>query len=131
MLYIASEQPVPRVLWREAEPAFHVSDLAEDEQRVLAQFSKRFVAYLGAHTGCSCGFCREEEGDSQAERSLEDLRSYLRSVTMQLGSVEMFQCWDGDQLAAPGERHTLTPDDLTPELVCYVDPPWFATVNPD
>ena len=55
-LFIAADEPLPIIAWQESEPAFHVQNPSESEQRVRRQFTKTHVYYLGAHTYCSCGF---------------------------------------------------------------------------
>jgi hypothetical protein len=129
MLYMASDEPAPRIPWDEHNPTFYVSELSEDEGRVARQFTKPHVAYLGAHTGCSCGFCPEQDDDPQALASLSALKSYLELLLANFGSVELFQCWDGDQEQDPGARYRLAPSNLGPDPLCYVDPPWFAQVT--
>jgi len=47
--------------WNEAQPGFNVFDLAETEQNVRCQFSKKHVVYAGAHAGCGCGFQHGEQ----------------------------------------------------------------------
>jgi hypothetical protein len=130
MLFIASDHPLPRIAWDGGSPAFNVTDVNDNDRTVAQQFSKPHLAYLGAHTGCSCGFCPETETDPLVAQSLLSLRSYLREVTGSFGTVELFECWDGEQDSPPGAKHQLTPDTLVPEILCYVDPPWFAQVQP-
>ncbi len=65
--------------WNEAQPGFNVSDLAETEQNVRCQFSKKHVVYEGAHEACGCGFQHSEYGPENrfllpTERTLNDYR---------------------------------------------------------
>jgi hypothetical protein len=130
MLYVRSDCPLLELPWNEDDPSFYVTDLADSELRVAIQFSKPFLAHLGAHTGWSSGFCPEKEGDELAARSLADLLAYLLSVTTEGGPVELFACWDGDQEVEPSARHRLSPSDLDVAPLRYVEPPWFAVVEP-
>jgi hypothetical protein len=127
-VYLATDQPQPLVEWREEEPSFNVTDLSEDEAPVRGRFSKPHVYYLGAYTGCSCGFTPDEDGEeADAERSLSDLVSYVQRAAAG-GTVELFACWDGDYLEPAARRVELTAEDLAdPEL--WFDELVFATVH--
>jgi hypothetical protein len=54
--YLATDRPVDLIPWSESAPAFNVVPLSEVDAKVTSQFSKPSVVYVGAHTGCSCGF---------------------------------------------------------------------------
>ena len=117
MVYIASDHPLPLIPWDEAAPAFHIAELREADQLVRQQFTKLFVYYAGSHEGCGCGFDYgqwpvmddDDRTDEQAAReTIHRLARYLANV-VQLGVIEIFACWDGDQTAEPIERSVVTP----------------------
>jgi hypothetical protein len=83
VLYLAADRPLTERLFDPESPAFNVASVSGNETSVRKQFSKAFVYALGAHTGCGCGFDREQanadhpEELAAAEVSLEALRRYL------------------------------------------------------
>ena len=127
-VYLATDRPQPLVEWRVAEPSFNVTELSEQEAPVRGRFSKPHVYYLGAYTGCSCGFTPDEDGEEEdAARSLRDLVAYVRRAAGE-GTVELFACWDGDYLEPAARRLELAADDLAdPER--WFDELVFATVR--
>jgi hypothetical protein len=120
VVYLAADKPLGMIEWNAAQPGFNVSDLAETEQQVKCQFSKKHVVYAGAHEGCGCGFqCGgygpgnyEPEEWSQCLRSLEQFSQYLRGEIRRVGTIELFVCWSGDQVSPPEHHRTLTPASL-------------------
>jgi hypothetical protein len=127
-VYLAAHAPLPLRDWDEARPSFNVSALSSDEALVRGRFSRPHVVYLGAYTGCSCGFTPDEDGEeADAARSLEDLVAYVREAAA-AGTVELFTCWDGDYLEPATRRLELAPDDLAdPER--WFDELTFATIR--
>ena len=112
-LYIASDKPLPLIEWVEAEPAFCVLQLHEDEKVVRKQFLLPYVVYAGSFEGCSCGFAYDEEPiendeyekqyDAQARESVRKLGAYVLSIAED-ASVEIFACWEGEQEQEPNKR---------------------------
>ena len=111
--YIASNIPLPLILWDKNEPAFHVAELStEEDQKVRVQFSKPHIYYLGSHEGCGCGFpytdsLGNEEDKDKTQQTRERLVEYLRSALKTQEDVELFFCWEGDQDAEVESRRTL------------------------
>ena len=118
-VFLAADRELPLVAWDEAQPSFNVTPLQDEERPVRGRFSKRNVYYLGAYTGCSCGFTPDEDGEeADAARSLEGLVAYLREAVGD-GSLELFTCWDGDWLEPAARQLVMTPED-------FADPEtWF------
>lgn len=117
-VYLASDAPLPLIKWDEGQPAFNVAELLDYDREVAKQFTKSNIVFLGAHTGCSCGFyCdsepptneSEEIEDRAARESMQTLIRYL-SQQAQKSSLEMFTCWNGDQGEPPVETLTVSPD---------------------
>lgn len=127
-VYLATDRPQPLVEWKEVEPSFNVTELSEQEAPVRGRFSKPYIYYLGAYTGCSCGFTPDEDGEeADAERSLRDLVAYVERAAGE-GTAELFACWDGDYLEPADRRVELAAGDLAdPEL--WFDELVFATVR--
>jgi hypothetical protein len=117
-IYLASDRPLPLVSWDEDRPAFCATELESYDLAVEKQFSKPFTVFLGAHTGCSCGFAYDNEPledeidrseDRDARESVRQLVEYLSEQT-KLSSLEMFACWNGDQSDIPKSTLTVKPD---------------------
>jgi hypothetical protein len=129
--YLATDLPVSLIPWDEAAPAFNVVPLSDEESEVVRQFSKPHVVYLGAHTGCSCGFAPEDENDAQASRSAHELRAFLSRVVDEQGKAEFFACWEGEQAHEPGARLEISPSAFEGDRLAFVEPPWWARVRSD
>jgi hypothetical protein len=107
-VYLACDVDPPEISWDETEPGFHTEPLSPDELVVREYFSKPSIRFLGAHTGCSCGFtyavnATEETSDETppSARSVAELRSYLAELLDEVGELELFACWEGDQDQPP------------------------------
>ena len=129
MVYIAADMPLDLVAWDDLAPAFNVSALAPDEERVRRQFGKTHVVYVGSYEGCACGFQLGEyppDGADSQERehqrtSLREFADYLRREIHRVGPIELFACWDGDQEATPEHRRVLTPSALEQESFFFLE----------
>lgn len=117
-LFIAARRPLPPVPWDAAAPGFHLQPVAESERAVLTQFRTAHVHFLGAHTGCSCGFTyglrevrnAEDQREEDASRaSVDALRRYLETAVAAQGEVELFASWEQDWTTPPRERLHVTP----------------------
>ena len=118
-VYIASDYPLPLIQWNKDAPAFHVSELTTDEndERVRVQFSKPYIYYVGAHTGCGCGFeygkyPDYEDSVEESRQSVIRLAEYLTKAVEENNNIELFACWEGDQAEKPVKYDTITPFDL-------------------
>src|SRR5262245_10126110 len=118
-LYVAAEIVLPRVPWVEAAPAFNTQELAGHEDVVRERFSKTNVVFLGAHTGCSCGFSygeldpetpEEKEDDRRSRESVRHLREYLADALKSTPELEIFACWEGDQSQPETARRVVSVD---------------------
>jgi hypothetical protein len=123
-LYLAADEPVPTTEWREGESVFVIQPLNESQERVRKQFTKPAVFYLGAHTGCSCGFAygqlkpetpEQLLQEQMSRRSVEELQGFLAGQVANGRDVELFACWEGDQGAPPEQRLDITPSHFTGE----------------
>lgn len=104
--YIASDIELPlSEAWSEQNPGFHVTDLQPDEmQRVRGTLALPFVRYVGAFTGCSCGYRSFSEGavepttedPSAAQSDHEAFADYLEALPAG-SSIQLLVCWEGDE----------------------------------
>jgi hypothetical protein len=111
MLYMATENEVPV----RSSPEMSVEEVESSREAVRQWFSLPVVRFIGAHTGCSCGFphvVAEEpieywEGmfdgqDREADlRSVESLLSLLREHVRATGEVQLYPVWDGEEGKPP------------------------------
>ena len=112
MLYLATERE---------QPTFESNDLNIEpveakRSAVSRMFALPFVRFVGAHTGCSCGFpsvVAEEPLEYfdgmflDSERripDLESLRALLEIVKEHVaaaGSAELYAVWEGEETKTP------------------------------
>jgi hypothetical protein len=137
MIYIAADNPLPIIEWQENVTPFCVSELSEDEKRVIKQFTKPFVAYTGSYEGCGCGFTYDDEPiededdarrDKLSRESVKQFSEYLSNLVKN-GSVELFACWDGDQETKPEKKLTVTPDYLGGEEFAFEEKQFLKVVQ--
>ena len=125
MLWVGAQVPLPTVTRNDPQtpdPTYGYGCI-EDEALgapVRGRFSLPFVSFVGAHSGCGCGFnyknmawqgfsrvdevtpllgaLRDDERTSFLEEqgSRERLRRLIE-LALEGGPVEVFGCWDGDQ----------------------------------
>jgi hypothetical protein len=134
-VFIAADAPLPLVGWNEAQPGFHVTELSgQDDEKVRSQFSKPYVYYAGAHTGCGCGFDygrnpKYQDDVEQSRQSVASLSQYLARETASHGVIELYACWEGDQAEEPLMRKAITPEEISGESFWFEERQ-FLVVNP-
>ena len=126
MLYLATtgDQPVrssPELSAEEVEPSRAV---------VRKWFSLPTVRFIGAHTGCSCGFPSvsadepveyyagmfDSLPDRQADlHSVRALLAIVRAHVTATGEVQMYPVWDGAESSPPKGTIDIELDTLDPE----------------
>ena len=118
-VFIAAAEPLPFIAWNAAAPAFHLQAIPAAEDGVRSRLAGPHVYFLGAHTGCSCGFNyglrdvrnAEDQAEEAASRaSVAALRLYLRQAVLTQGDVELWSTWDEDATSEPEQRLDVTPD---------------------
>jgi hypothetical protein len=111
MLYIGTAETLPLT----SSPDLSVEGVAASRQAVRRWFSQPAVRFVGAHTGCSCGFpsviaespIEYYEGMSlESDDRVADLRS-IRALIDLIGQaalserVELYPVADGDESKSP------------------------------
>lgn len=119
VFYVGSDQPLPRIPWNEAAPAFCVTDVPGTDAAVLRHFSKQHVCYVGSHEGCGCGFQSsefveyDEPEDLAVKRSQRaQLARFLRDALDGSTTLELYSCWSGDEPKDFEHRDVVVPEDL-------------------
>ncbi|MEZ5316209.1 MAG: hypothetical protein R2752_02300 [Vicinamibacterales bacterium] len=134
-VYAAADAPLPLVEWDTAQPAFNVHPLEPRDEPVRRHFTRPFVVFVGAHTGCACGFAYgafaprddlERAEDARARASVTALRRYLTAAVAELGVVELFSCWEGDQGAEARHRLEVGPDHFGGEAFEFPEKAYFV-----
>jgi hypothetical protein len=95
-VYLASAQPLPVIGWSKEHPAFNAGPLEPFEESVRPWLSLPYLASLGAHTSCGCGFLNDGAEDvADVRASREGLAAYANAA-LRAGPVELYVCWNGD-----------------------------------
>ena len=120
IVYVGSRSPLPLIPWREDAPAFNVTELSPEEERVRSHFSLPHIRCAGSHTSCGCGFNEGREYpysvDASAERvpaleSASRLASYVRDYRVE----QVYSCWSGDESDQREFERQVTPEGLFAE----------------
>ena len=98
-VYIGTNEKQITSTWKQDETLLYFEELKDDEI-VRSKFSKPFVYYVGADTGCSCGFAWEVENyddpdEQDNKKSPQALIDLIRTQTKK-GDLEFYCCWEGD-----------------------------------
>ena len=112
MLYIGTAEELPT----SSSPELTIEAVSEPRQEVKLWFSHPAVSFVGAHTGCSCGFpsimaespldyydgMPLQSDDRAADlRSVRALLDLLGQVLVRSDRVELYPVPDGDELKEP------------------------------
>ena len=121
MLYIGTRQDLPLLA---------TADLRIEEvgvKAVLQWFSLPHIHFIGAHTGCSCGFpsvtadvpiefypgMLDDSPEREADlRSVGALLELIAEQTSQGDEVQLYPVWNGEEGAPPKGTIELAPDRL-------------------
>jgi hypothetical protein len=126
MLYFATSNDQPL----RSSPELSVEHVETTRESVRQWFSLPTVRFIGAHTGCSCGFpsvIAEEpveyfEGmfgddeDREADlRSVQALLAMIREHVVTFGEVQLYPVWDGEEDRSPKGTINVRLDALDPD----------------
>lgn len=102
-VYLASSIPLNEISWNKKLPAFYLTKLS-NKDRIGKQFKLPHFYYLGAHTGCGCGFIKDGNiGDDlkKCNANYSALAKAMNGAENQKATMQIFSCWEGDQDKAP------------------------------
>lgn len=112
MLYMATQDDVPL----RSASELSVEEVEPSGEAVRQWFSLPVVRFIGAHTGCSCGFPHviaeepieywdgifDDDEDRQADlRSTDALLEIVREHVRATGEVELYPVWNGQEGSPP------------------------------
>ena len=132
VLFVASDAPLPEFAGGMPPPPLSVCPIRDAEEPVRAHFTKPHVRFVGAHTGCSCGFVygADVKEDAEGRESVRLLGAYLADAVARVGPLELYACWSGDEAEPEATRTTVTPADFGGEAERFaLAERWFATVR--
>lgn len=131
MLYMATREAVaPR-----KTGSISVEDIDADRAAVRQWFSLPHVRYVGAHTGCGCGFPSvisdepveyydgffDEKVDDERKKNLGSVRALLALIDEAPGDVELFPLAAGDEAEEPQGVVELRRQDLVAEKFFFTE----------
>lgn len=107
--------------WTESSPRFYVAVPQPEELiGIRTNLTLPFVRYLGAYTGCGCGFrsiprggFRSDPEDPAATQSdHESLVRYLREVLTENQSAQIYGCWSGEESQSAEQHRTVAVSEI-------------------
>lgn len=134
MLYVATAGDQPYI----QNDLLNVEDVEPKRLAVRQWLTLPVVRFVGAHTGCSCGFrsieaaapiafdqalFREDdrEGEPKDRASLAALMAMARTYVEPDGRIEMLAVWDGDEGEPPLGVIEKTVADLQPDTWFFIE----------
>jgi hypothetical protein len=123
VVYIAAHSPLPLIQWQQDSPAFNVTELTEQEERVRRHLVLPHIRQAGSHTSCGCGFNEgrdypEAYPASERAESLES-SSRLARYVIEHRVDQMYSCWSGDEGEPQVFERRITPASLVAEDFCF------------
>lgn len=141
MLWVAAEHPIPLVTLENPQTpdpvsGYHCVDDVAPDAAVRARFTLPHVRYVASHEGCGCGYNSGGLGwegfervadatpmldamtDDEREKfsAEQGSRARLRAIVedaLARGAVEVFGCWDGDEVEVTAAVTEVTPSYFT------------------
>jgi hypothetical protein len=122
-LYIASDQPLTLIPWRDDRPAFHVTELKPEQEHVRRQFSHPHVYFAGGHEGCACPFnygreFPEHEDDPEQLTAARECVARLSAFVHESKVAQIYTCQFDEEYQPREHKRSVTPEQLrAPEFV--------------
>ena len=142
MLYIGSHDGLPE----RSTPHLTVEPVEPARRSVLQWFTDPVVQFVGAHTGCSCGFPSvvsesvveyydgmwpdsEERADDL--RSVSALIQLVRTASRAGRNIALYPVWDGNEGEAPKGVVQWSLEQLVPETFFFTQQFMYVLRNGD
>lgn len=96
-IYLGADKQTEQIPWDSERPRFNVRALS-GHRSLRRRLQKPYLYEIGAHTGCGCGFLREDDDDGAHDHvaSIAARSAYLTGAAAG-GTVELLVCWIGDE----------------------------------
>jgi hypothetical protein len=103
-VYLAAVRPLPLILWDEARPAFHVTEVGSEEP-VRGRFGLPHVYRLASSEGCGCSFeygvwpvdnDEDRLREAKGRASVTSLAAYVAAAE-RVSPLQLYACWEGEQ----------------------------------
>ena len=132
MLYVATLIELPLL---QSDP-IRVEAIEPDQEVVRQVFSLPHARFVGAHTGCSCGFpyvvaeepieywegmFDEDEEREKDRRSLQALLDLIRPDVPPSGVVELYPVWNGEEALPPKGTVHLSLESIRSETFVFTE----------
>ena len=119
-----------------ATPDITVKRVSPDAEPVRQWFSLPHVCFVGAHTGCSCGFpyvvaeepidywegmFDESEDRQNDRRSLQALLDLMQPHVLESGVVQLYPIWNGEETLPPKGTVRLTLESITADAFVFTE----------
>lgn len=129
-VYIGTNEKQTTSTWKQDETLLYLEELKGDEI-VKEKFSKPFVYYVGADTGCSCGFAWEVENfddpdEQDNKKSPQALIDFIATQTKK-EDLEFYCCWEGDWGDPIIEKIELNISDVSLDKYYFMEEKRFVT----
>jgi hypothetical protein len=133
MLYVATTGDQPCF----ESDLLNVEDIEPGRTAVRQWLTLPVIRFVGAHTGCSCGFrsitatepieydermfYEDERTAKTARASLSALMAMVRSFAERDGEIELLAIWDGDEWEPPLGTIDKAVSELQPETWFFIE----------
>ena len=116
-LYFASDKALTLIPWSADAPAFHVTELKQEQKRVRAQFSHPHVYYVGSHEGCGCplNYGREypeHEDDPTELAAAHECVARLSAFLRESRVPQVYACQFDEEHHPREHERSVTPEQL-------------------
>jgi hypothetical protein len=129
-VYIGTNELVKTGTWVKHETILYFENLSADEEPVKEKFSKPFIYYVGADTGCSCGFAWNVEDfnnpqEQESKKSPQKLLDFINQQTKK-EDVEFYCCWEGDWSDPIDEKIEISIKDVSLDKFYFMEEKRFV-----
>ena len=119
-IYIGSQGPLKTSEFIPNDTLLYLEEPSDRELKGLRdRFTCQHIYYVGADTGCSCGFAYNESDPSDIESQLA-LIELIKMASLE-GRLELFCCWNGATNASVEFIHYINPDTLGAENLIEIN----------
>ena len=130
MLYLGTASDIPT----DAAADLRIEEVREADLGVKQWFSLPYIHFIGAHTGCSCGFPSvtadvpieffpgmfDDNPDRAADlRSVEALLALIGRHASKTTEIQLYPVWNGEEAKPPKGTIDLVTDDLAADRFLF------------